>query len=87
MKVADGIATFWKDEMLEIRRRVMVDRKLPTAALVPFTLSPEGIFGQKTISTNELEACVNTMREAGIDEMMVGYRDLADLETIARLIQ
>jgi len=27
------------------------------------------------------------MEEAGIEEMMVGYRDLADLETVARLIQ
>ena len=87
MRVADGVATFWNEEMVETRRRVMADRSLPTAALVPFTLSPEGIFGQKTISENELGACVEAMEEAGIEEMMVGYRDLADLETVARLIQ
>ena len=85
--LADGVATFWNEEMVETRQRVMTDRNLPTAALVPFTLSPEGIFGQKTISTNELGACVEAMKEAGIEEMMVGYRDLADLETVARLIQ
>ena len=87
MRVADGVATFWNEEMVETRQRVMTDRHLPTAALVPFTLSPEGIFGQKTISANELGACVEAMKEAGIEEMMVGYRDLADLETVARLIQ
>ncbi len=87
MRVADGVATFWNEGMVEIRRRVMADRNLPTAALVPFTLSPEGIFGQKTISANELGACVEAMKEAGIEEMMVSYRDLTDLETIARLIQ
>lgn len=87
MRVADGVATFWNEEMVETRQRVMTDRHLPTAALIPFTLSPEGIFGQKTISANELGTCLEAMKEAGIEEMMVGYRDLADLETIARLIQ
>lgn len=87
MRVADGVATFWNEEMAETRRRVMADRTLPTAALVPFTLSSEGIFGQKTISAVELGECVEAMKEAGLDEMMVGYRNLADLETVARLIQ
>ncbi len=87
MQVADGVATFWNEGMVETRRRVMVDRNLPTAALIPFTLSPEGIFGHKTISANELGACVEAMKEAGIEEMMVGYRDLSDLETVARLIR
>jgi alkanesulfonate monooxygenase SsuD/methylene tetrahydromethanopterin reductase-like flavin-dependent oxidoreductase (luciferase family) len=87
MRVADGVATFWNEEMVETRRRVMVDRTLPTAALIPFTLSPEGIFGNKTISADELGACFEAMKEAGIEEMMVGYRDLSDLETVARLIQ
>ncbi len=87
LRVADGVATFWSEAMIETRRRVMTDRNLPTAALVPFTLSPEGIFGQKTISESQLDACVKAMKEAGIDEMIVGYRDLADLEKVARLIQ
>ncbi|MFC1821142.1 LLM class flavin-dependent oxidoreductase [Thermodesulfobacteriota bacterium] len=87
MRVADGVATIWSEETVEIRQRVMTDRKLPTAALVPFTHSPEGIFGQKTISADELAECIEAMKEAGIDELMVSYRDLADLETVAQLIQ
>jgi len=73
--------------MVEIRQQALVNRHLPTAALIPFTLSPEGIFGQKTMSADELGACLEAMEEAGIEEMMVGYRDLSDLESIARLIQ
>ena len=87
MRVADGVATFWNEGMVDTRQKVMADNSLPTAALVPFTLSPEGIFGNKTISVDELGACVEAMEEAGIEEMMVAYRDLADLETVARLIQ
>jgi alkanesulfonate monooxygenase SsuD/methylene tetrahydromethanopterin reductase-like flavin-dependent oxidoreductase (luciferase family) len=87
MRVADGVVTFWNEDMVQTRKHVMADRHLPTAALVPFTLSPEGIFGQKTISAEELGACVGAMEEAGIEEMMVGYRDLVDLETIAKLIK
>jgi hypothetical protein len=64
----------------------MGDRTLPTAALVPFTLSPEGIFGQETLSLEALGACRQDMEKAGIQEMMIGYRDLADLDAIARII-
>jgi len=87
VRVADGIVTFWNRGMVEIRQQAPVNRHLPTAALIPFTLSPEGIFGQKTMSADELGACLEAMEEAGIEEMMVGYRDLSDLESIARLIQ
>ena len=87
LRVADGVSTILNEAMIKIRRRVMSDRNLPTAALVPFTLSPEGIFGQKTISASELSECVEAMKEAGVEEMMVGYRDLDDLEIVARLIQ
>ncbi len=87
MRVADGVATIWSEETVDIRHRVMADRKLPTAALVPFTLSPEGIFGQQTISADDLGECSEAMKEAGIEELMVSYRDLTDLETVAQLIQ
>ena len=86
-KIADGVVTFWNKEMVETRQKVMGEQKLPTAALVPFTLSPEGIFGHNTISANELSTCVEEMAAAGIDELMIGYRDLSDLETVARLIR
>ena len=84
--VADGVVTIWNEGVAGIRRQVMANRTLPTAALVPYTLSPEGFFGQKTISASELSECAEAMKEAGIEEMMVGYKDLADLETVARLI-
>lgn len=83
VRAADGVVTIWNEGVSGLRRQVMADRSLPTAALIPFTLSPEGFFGRKTISTTELSECAEAMKEAGIEEMMVGYKDLADLETVA----
>ena len=37
MRVADGVATFWNEGMVNTRQKVMADNSLPTVALVPFT--------------------------------------------------
>jgi len=86
LRVADGVATIWSDEVAETRRQVMAESTLPTAALVPFSLSTEKFFENKISSLEELEQRIETLEEAEIDEVIVAYRDMADLETAARLI-
>jgi len=88
VRVADGVATIFSDEMVDIRTQAMAEKKLPTAALIPFSLSQEDFLEgwNRARSLGELQECVQKMEAAGIEEVIVAYRDLADLETAARLI-
>jgi alkanesulfonate monooxygenase SsuD/methylene tetrahydromethanopterin reductase-like flavin-dependent oxidoreductase (luciferase family) len=89
MRVADGVATIFSDEMVDIRTRVMAEKTLPTAALVPFSLAREDFLEgwNRARSLEELQEGVQKMEAARIDEVIVAYREMADLETAARLIE
>jgi alkanesulfonate monooxygenase SsuD/methylene tetrahydromethanopterin reductase-like flavin-dependent oxidoreductase (luciferase family) len=89
MRVADGVATVFNGEMVQIRTQAMAGKTLPTAALIPFSLSPENFFEDwnRARSLAELQEHTRKIEAAGIDEMIVAYRDFADLETAAQLIQ
>ena len=86
MRVADGVATIFSDEMLDIRTQVMAEKTLPTAALIPFSLSHEDFLEgwNRARSLEELQEGIQKMEAAGIDEVIVAYRDFADLETAGR---
>ena len=88
MRVADGVATIFSDEMANIRTQAMAEKALPTAALIPFSLSQEDFLEgwNRARSLEELQEYVQKMEATGIEEVIVAYRDLADLETAARLI-
>jgi alkanesulfonate monooxygenase SsuD/methylene tetrahydromethanopterin reductase-like flavin-dependent oxidoreductase (luciferase family) len=89
LRAADGIATIWNDKLGGTLKQAMSKRQLPVAALVPFSLSeggfPEGWKGLS--SPDELSERVDLMERLGIDEVIVAYRELADLEAISRLIK
>lgn len=89
MQVADGVATVFNDEMIQIRSQVMAEKTLPTAALIPFSLSQENFLEDwnRARSLTELQEYTRKMEAAGIDEVIVAYRDFADLETAAHLIK
>lgn len=89
MRVADGVATIFSDDIAEIHARVMAEKTLPTAALIPFSLSQEDFLeGWKRVSSlDELQECIEKLKAAGIDELIVAYREMADLETVAGLIE
>ncbi len=89
MRVADGVATVFNEEMVQIRTQAMVEKTLPTAALIPFSLSQEDFLEgwNRARSLEELQEYVQKMEATGIEEVIVAYRDLADLELAARLIQ
>ncbi|MBW2285706.1 MAG: LLM class flavin-dependent oxidoreductase, partial [Deltaproteobacteria bacterium] len=88
LRVADGVATIWSDKLGETAKQAMSERELPVAALIPFSLSgdtfPEGWHGIS--SPDELQERVSAMDRQGIDEVIVAYRDMADLEAAAKLI-
>ena len=74
--------------MLDIRKQLMADKKLPTAALVPFSLSQEDFFEgwNRVRSKAELQERLQKMETEGIEEIIVAYRELADLQVAAQLI-
>lgn len=86
VRVADGAVTFWNDEIVKTRRQAMQERSIPTAALVGYTLSEEGILGQKSLTQDDLYRCFQAMAEEGIDEIMIGYRDLEDLAVVKEVM-
>jgi hypothetical protein len=88
MQVADGVATIWSEETAEIRAHVMTKKTLPTAALIPFSLSDKDFLEawHRVSSLSELQQQVDKLKEAGIDEVIIAYREIADLQTAARLI-
>jgi len=89
LEVADGVATIWSDKVVETRRRVMSEKKLPIAALIPFSLTRDDFFEKwnRVGSLDELRERVETLAKADIDEVIIAYRDMADLEMAARLIK
>jgi alkanesulfonate monooxygenase SsuD/methylene tetrahydromethanopterin reductase-like flavin-dependent oxidoreductase (luciferase family) len=88
-QVADGVATIWNEETAKIHDGMKTDNQLPTAALIPFSLSKEDFFEgwNRTRTVPELEDCVEKMQNAGLEEVIIAYRDLADIEAAACLIQ
>ena len=87
MGVADGIATFWTDKVLEMRKQFMTERTLPVVVLIPFAQSRTDFFSESAVSSlDELRRRVEILEEAGFDEVMVAYGERADLETAAKLI-
>ena len=87
LRVADGVATFWNPFAVENFRRAMEIRRMPVAALVPFSMEPGEFFGKKIESVEELRHQIDEMAKAGFDEAIVAYRDLADLEAAATLVK
>ncbi len=89
LRVADGVATIFSEEMMEIRNQVKAEKMLPTAALIPFSFSQEDFFEgwNRLRSLEELQARIQKMEKDGIEEAIVAYRDLADLHVAAKLIQ
>ena len=74
--------------MVEIRNPVMAAKTLPTAALVPFSLSQEDFLEgwNRARSSAELQERIKKMEAAGIDEAIVAYRELTDLQAAAQHI-
>ena len=74
-------------QIAQTRRRAMAARPLPTAALIPFSLSRDDFFERRVSSTDELANRVETLEREGLDEVIVAYGELADLEAAAELIR
>jgi hypothetical protein len=86
-ETADGIETVWHDKTVEIRRQVMTEHIFPTAVMMPFSLSRTDFFDHRMTSVAELQDRIFLLEEAGFDEAIVAYAEMADLEAAADLIK
>jgi alkanesulfonate monooxygenase SsuD/methylene tetrahydromethanopterin reductase-like flavin-dependent oxidoreductase (luciferase family) len=87
MRVADGVATIWGDTTAQTRRQVMTERTLPTAALIPFSLNREDFFEHRLSSLEDLQEGIEKLEKEGLDEVIIAYADMVDLETAAQVIK
>jgi len=87
MRIADGVATIWNDTFMEMRRKYMREKVLPVAVMIPFSLTRTDFFANRVASLDELEARVDMLEQADIDEVIVAYGDTGDLEAAARLLK
>jgi len=87
LAVADGVETIWHDKTVETRRQIMSERNLPTAVMMPFSISRTDFFDHRIASVSELQDRISVLEEAGFDEAIVAYGDMADLEAAADLIR
>lgn len=86
MRLADGVATVWGENLAATRRHWMAERILPSAVLIPFAQTRAEFFTRPVRTLDELRQRVAVLEAAGFDEVIVAYADLADLETAARLL-
>lgn len=86
MRVGDGVATVWSDQLAETRQQYMADRTIPSAVLIPFAQSRTDFFARRVDTLAELQRRVAVLEAAGFDEVIIAYADMADLQTAAELI-
>ena len=86
MRVGDGVATVWGDQLAETRRQHMAERVIPSAVLIPFAQSRTDFFARRVDTLAELQRRVSVLEAAGFDEVIVAYAEMADLQTAAELI-
>jgi len=85
VQVADGVSTFWNETAVKNRQQVMTDFTLPTAGLIPFSVSPGSFVGNTVGSIEELRTQIGMMSAADFDEAIVAYRDIKDLEILKQI--
>lgn len=86
MPIADGIATVWRDGLVDMRERFMRERTLPTAVLIPFAQSRSDFFANRVTNLEDLRQRVAVLDAAGFEEVIIAYADRTDLDTAAQLL-
>ena len=86
MRLADGVATIWRDGLIEMRGQFMRDRTLPTAVLIPFAQARADFFAHRVTTLEDLRQRVDGLDAAGFEEVIIAYADRADLDAAAQLL-
>jgi hypothetical protein len=86
LHVADGIETIWHDQTIPTHRAAMAECLLPASVLIPFSVSHDRFFENRAASVAELQHRISLLEEAGFDEAIIAYGDMADMEAAATLI-
>ncbi|MBI4595277.1 MAG: LLM class flavin-dependent oxidoreductase [Candidatus Tectomicrobia bacterium] len=86
LKVADGISTFFTDDLLEKKKNFLPDGNLPVAVLVPFSVKKKDFFPQALSSPEKLASIVQQLDSWGIAELILAYADLEDLDALSSVL-
>ena len=85
-KTADGIATFITDDLKAKKKKFLRERELPVAVLVPFSARRKDFFRQALNSPGQLAATIEQLQSWGIDELILAYADLEDLDVVSSVL-
>lgn len=80
--IADGVSTFFTDDLLAKKQRFLSGSTLPVAVLVPFSVKKKDFFPQALNSPETLAGVVEKLDGWGISEIIIAYADLEDVETL-----
>ncbi len=82
-RVADGVSTIWGERINELRQRYLGGHPLPVAVLVPFSVTRPDFFPNQVQTIEALTGRMSELEGAGVDEIIIAYGDMKDLELIA----
>ncbi len=85
-RVADGIATFITDDLKAKKDRFLKEKDLPVSVLVPFSVKRKDFFRQTLNSPQKLAATIEQLESWRIDELILAYADLEDLDAMTHLL-
>lgn len=85
-KVADGISTFITDDLETKKEKLSQGKNLPVAVLVPFSVKRKDFFRHALNSPEKLAKTIEQLESWGIDELILAYADLEDVEALSSVL-
>jgi len=85
-RIADGISTFITDDLEAKKEQFLRGKVLPVAVLVPFSVKRKDFFRQTLDSPGRLAATMERLESWGIDELILAYADLEDLDALSSVL-
>ena len=81
-KIADGVSTFFTEDLLAKKQRFLTGNAIPLAVLVPFSVKKKDFFPEALNSPEKLTSMVEQLEGWGISELIIAYADLEDLDAL-----
>ena len=85
-RVADGISTHMTQDLQAKKAKILGSKDMPVAVLVPFSVKRKDFFRQALNSPEALAKTIEQLESWGIDELILAYADLEDLDALSPLL-
>jgi alkanesulfonate monooxygenase SsuD/methylene tetrahydromethanopterin reductase-like flavin-dependent oxidoreductase (luciferase family) len=85
-KLADGISTLLTDDLPAKIEKCRQGNVLPVAVLVPFSVKRKDFFRQAPSSPGKLAEIIGRLESWGVDELILAYADLEDLDALSSVL-